>query len=198
LVTADKLASNGHYREALLELDRAIEFQPQLSRELAGKLAIMSSQLGDVPRAKSEFERALSQSPNDSNIMNDYGCFLASQGQLADAEMWYRKALIANHANKRAWNNLGLVLAKQGRAEESLSAFQHAVSQPEAFQNLGMALAKAGHTSQALAYLEKAHSLQPDSKPTELALRIVQRMHSEKNAHVSLAGHIEPAAEQLR
>ncbi len=60
-----------------------------------------------------------------------------------------------------AWINLGQVLARQGRTEESYQAFAHALRPAEAYSNLGVLLAKQGRTAEARRALQEAVTLDP-------------------------------------
>jgi predicted O-linked N-acetylglucosamine transferase (SPINDLY family) len=67
--------------------------------------------------------------PNKYVAIFNYGSLLQSMGQLTQAEARYRECLVVHPQLAQAAINLGLVLEKQGRAEEALQQWAQVVSQ---------------------------------------------------------------------
>ena len=67
--------------------------------------------------------------PNKYVVMFNYGSLLQSLGRLADAEAMYRECLVVHPQLAQAAINLGLVLEKQGKAEDALQQWAQVVSQ---------------------------------------------------------------------
>ncbi len=83
---------------------------------------------------------------------------LAQKGQFSSAEAVFRELLAESGDCGAAWNGLGVVLQRQGRAGEALAAYQRAVDTGygAAFGNLGAALIQLGRVDDAVAALRSA------------------------------------------
>jgi Tfp pilus assembly protein PilF len=161
LATAEKLAAEGHAREAILLYEKARRLDPQAAPYSAA-LARLYDMAGDPARAQAEFTAALAAAPRDVNLLNDFGCFHDRQGNLAEAERLFRQALSLDSGYVRAQINLGVTLVRQGRVEEAFQAFAPAVGPAAAHSNVGILLAKQGRHAEARRAVELALALQPD------------------------------------
>jgi tetratricopeptide (TPR) repeat protein len=99
----------------------------------------------------------------------------------ADAEAVYRQALGLKPDFREAHNNLGLVLAAQGKRPAAAAAFQAAIrlkpDDPLAHNNLGNVLADDGKMAEALASFERAIRHKPDLREAHYNLgRILHRL----------------------
>jgi Tfp pilus assembly protein PilF len=173
LTTGDTLEKQGHDREALLEYQRARQYDPQLPG-VARRLAVQYAKQGDMEHARSEFQAALQQQPRDADLLNDLGYFHYQMGEDAPAETAFRKALAINPNHQRAWVNLGKVLVRRGHYEESCEAFGHVVRPAQAAANVGILLAREGKVQEARQVLHKALALEPDLKAARLVLAKVE------------------------
>ena len=169
LATAQVLEKKGHEKEAVLEYQQARVHSPRLPG-VARRLAVLFDRLGDSEHARTEYVAALREQPQDADLLNDAGYFHYQQGETADAEKYLRQALALNARHQRAWVNLGKVLARQGRYEESCEAFGRVVRPAQAAANLGVLLAKEGKVVEARQVLHKALGLEPDLKAARLLL----------------------------
>lgn len=161
LTAAEQLAAEGHAREATLLYEKARGLDPRgtdYSRHLAG----LYDQQGDMARAGTEFHAALAASPNDPDLLNDFGCFLDRQGNYAEAEQLFYKALSADPQHQRAKVNLGINLGHQGRFQEAFDAFSAVVGPAAAHSNVGMLFARQGRREEALRAFQQALDLNPD------------------------------------
>src|ERR671926_50901 len=71
--------------EALAELKRAVEINPQRIESLMG-LARFYAQTGDVANAEATYQRALAVNANSALAHREYGVFLAQQHRNEQAE----------------------------------------------------------------------------------------------------------------
>jgi Tfp pilus assembly protein PilF len=105
------------------------------------RLAVVCERQGKSDEAEEHFRLALRQSPNDAELLCDFGYSLYLRGQFAEAESHLRGALKRVPTLARAHNNLGLVLARTGRVAESIPHFETAGgSSAEAHANAAFAL----------------------------------------------------------
>ncbi|MER3416615.1 MAG: hypothetical protein C4297_10435 [Gemmataceae bacterium] len=160
LKTAELLEQNGHEIEAIYQYERARHYDPRLTH-VARRLAVLYDRQGDHARAAHEYKKALELEPNNVELLNDYGYFQYQRGDWQEAEKWLRKALHVNPRYERAWVNLGMTLAMQGRYAESYEAFVKAVTPAQAHANLGFLLTTQGKWEEAKAAYRKALSLEP-------------------------------------
>ncbi|HEY3174209.1 MAG TPA: tetratricopeptide repeat protein [Candidatus Polarisedimenticolia bacterium] len=118
----------------------------------------------------------------------------------ADLETLWRDTLRKNPAAEMAHNNLGNVLAGQGRLDEAVTCYGEALRLDPAFTdahyNLGNALARQGKLDEALAHYAEALRLEPDSADSHNSLGIVldlKGQHDEALAHYTEALRLKPA-----
>jgi Tfp pilus assembly protein PilF len=169
LATAQALEQKGHESEAILEYRLAREKDPRLPG-VARRLAVLCDREGDAEHARQEYQAALREQPRDPDLLNDLACFHYHRGEGAEAEKYLRQALAISPEHKRAWGNLGKVLALEGKYEQSCEAFGHVVRPAQAAMNVGILLAKEGTVTEARQVLHKALRLEPDLKAARAVL----------------------------
>jgi protein O-mannosyl-transferase len=95
-------------------------------------------------------------------------------GPYRDVETLYRTNLAANPDSWMSHDNLGVVLAKEGRLDEALQHYQEALRLnprfPETYNNLGNAYALRGRRQDAREAYENALRLRPDFPEAEFNL----------------------------
>ena len=120
-------------------------------------------------------------------------------GMYSDAETLYRTTIARNDRSWMAHNNLGIVLANMGRADEAMVHYQKALeikpNHADAYYNLGHLLAKMGRTDEALAHYQKALELDPNHTKAHInlgGLLADAGRADEALAHYSKASEIAP------
>lgn len=107
----------------------------------------------------------LAKNPASWMAHNNLGLVLRGRGELAKAEMHYRKALELKPDYPEAWNNLGQVFDDRNELERAELCYRHALrlkpNFPEALNNLGAVLTATGQLAEAIALLESALALAP-------------------------------------
>lgn len=109
---------------------KARELDPR-SAFVHHRLAAVSDRLGDFQTAEYYYRLALEGAPTDPDLLNDLGYSYYLSGRLSAADAALRQCLQIAPQHARAHNNLGLVLARLGRADESLAEFQRAGASEE-------------------------------------------------------------------
>jgi Tfp pilus assembly protein PilF len=160
LQTAEALEKQGYAVEAIRQYESAREHDPNL-KPVARRLAVLYDKQGDPQRAEAEYTRALQEQSGDAELLNDCGYFHYRHEHLQVAENWLRNAVTINPNLACAWINLGQVLVRQGKIDESYQAFARVLRPAEAYSNLGVLLAKQGRTVEARSALQQAISLDP-------------------------------------
>jgi Tfp pilus assembly protein PilF len=185
---AQEFEINGYHAEAAIQYERARLFAPNPdilpeAKTIPRRLATLYSKLSKPREAQDEFEKALEIYPKDSKLWNDYGYFSYGLGEWNLAEEAFRKAVLLDETNERAYVNLGLTLAQQGRDEISLVYFQKALSPAKARCNLGLVQAQRGELEKARESLERALTEEPNLFDARDALALVNsRLSGEKNS----------------
>lgn len=129
----------------------------------------------DAAKAVSEFQAAQkSAGEKDSNLHLLYaklGESYDAAGKNDEAVESYQKAIAAKPDVAGYYNNLGNVLARQGKIEETKQAYQKAaeLDPPGAagyWRNMGIVLYNAGKMKEAIEPLKKATDIDPKSAQT--------------------------------
>jgi len=176
LVTmAEGLEKEGKDADAIAYYERARDLDPNVADRAARRLAVLYDRADEQAKAMHEFQEQLKKKPKDASLLNDMGYSLYNRGQWAEAENYLRRAVSQDKNHKPAWVNLGLALAQQGKDQEALEAFSHAVSTAEAYSNLGFVLAVQGKKPEAIAAYRRALELEPALKIAQAA---VQRLEA--------------------
>lgn len=168
---AEEMEKNGKDVDAILYYEKARELDPSLSDRASRRLAVLYDKADEQAKAMQEFQQQLAKKPKDAALLNDMGYSLYNRGQWAEAENHLRKALTADKNFKPAWVNLGLALAQQGKQQEALDAFTHAVTPAEAYSNIGFVLAVQGKKPEAIAAYKRALELEPALKIAQVAVQ---------------------------
>jgi len=111
------------------------------------------------------FERALESGQAGPGTLCDAGNAFLKAGRVKVAEVCYRRAARLDSRSARAWNNLGVVLARQDRTGEAILAYRKAAAvdprYTDAMLNLATALIQSGDQRGAAAWIRKVLKLEP-------------------------------------
>ena len=168
LATAVGLSKKDFYAEAAIQYEKARQYDPSL--EVSRPLAVLYARLGLTERASAEFALAIAAAPGDADLLNDAGYFYSARESWEEAETLLTRAVKANPAHAKAWNNLGLVLTRTDRAAEGYAAFARVLKPAEAAYNVGLLLAGQGEIPAARENLEKALALDPKLDDAKVVL----------------------------
>jgi Flp pilus assembly protein TadD len=108
-----------------------------LARVAAGRIAE-----GDL-----HYRQALALEPDHPDALNNHGVVASLEGDFAAAALWCRRALLLRQNYPAAYNNLGNALKDLGAIEDSIAAYDQAISltnSPEHRHNKSMAVLAAG------------------------------------------------------
>lgn len=116
--------------DAVPVLDQGLRIAPQYARLWSLKGAALD-QMEDYGPARQHYQRALSITPHDPNILANMGLSFALAGDPATAETWLRRAVALPGAGAGVRQNLALVLQLQGKTEAGEAMARSArLSQP--------------------------------------------------------------------
>jgi len=123
LQIARHLEQNGNHQAAIARYVQLTEAFPNDSDTLH-HLAILQDKHGDPSKSARNYLRALQLAPTNAELLCDYGYSRYIQGDVVQAEALLLRAVEIDANLRRGYNNLGLVLAAQGRNQEALTAFE--------------------------------------------------------------------------
>ena len=169
LAAAQELEKNGREIDAIAQYEKAREHNPRLT-QVSRRLAVLYDRQCDFQRALTEYRQALALAPHDADLLNDLGYCHYQRGDYVEAERWLRQATERNPKHQRAWVNLGLTLAWQGRYPESYDAFAKVVTPAQARANIGIVQAQQQRTAEAVQSLREALREDPDLRPVRAVL----------------------------
>lgn len=144
---------------------RAVIDSPTASVDAIVRAAEGLEQVRDPAGAARGYARALQIAGPNSRLAYLQGRSLSDAGDLAGAEQALRLSLALQRDSAPTHNELGIVLAEQGKPEAALAAFGNAVrldpKYAQAFNNLGNALRSLGRLQEAAAAFAQAARLRP-------------------------------------
>ena len=115
---------------ARTEVVRALRLNPEdpWAYLLLGNIALRFGD--DRTRALSYFRRAYRLAPDDLYILNSYGALCGREGDLAEAETLFERALTLDPGFPNARHGLALVYDRQGRSQDAEAQLRELFSRP--------------------------------------------------------------------
>jgi Flp pilus assembly protein TadD len=165
------LEQGGDLEQAQAAYLEALKQDPRRG-DACARLAVLHDRQAKWPESEEFYRRAHDLEGDSPGLLCNRGYSFYLQGRWEDAETSLRQAIALDPANQRAHNNLGLVLARSGRADEARAEFRRAgCSEAEAQTNLALALALEGSWDEARAHYDQALTLDPNSVQARRGLR---------------------------
>jgi tetratricopeptide (TPR) repeat protein len=119
-----------------------------------------------VAAARANCEAALTRAPDDAILHGHLAALKLTAGDLAGAAESERRELDLQPANSQAWQRLGMILSRQQKLEEAITAFQRAITLNPADvfhrQNLAQSFWQLGRREEAINQLRHALRQQPN------------------------------------
>jgi tetratricopeptide (TPR) repeat protein len=136
---------------------------------------------GYMTEAEHFLQLALHDDPDNSEALYGLGSIYLQQNKAADARATFERVIKLPQRYPgtlpNAWNNLGLLSAREGHTDEAIQQFQQALQlDPDHFialENLGNAYRQAKRWDDAKATLQRALQLNPDNAEANYALGMV-------------------------
>jgi Tfp pilus assembly protein PilF len=175
LTTAREMEAHGKPAAAIEQYERARKHAPT-EPGIAARLAVLYDRQGEPDRAAREYSLALKEDPTNADLWNDCAYFQLQRAEFVDAEISVRRALTLDPDHKRAWVTRGLVEAELERYDDAYTSFTRAVSPAAAHNNLGIILARQGKPELAGKHITEARRLDPTQKqPASVAQAVEAR-----------------------
>lgn len=146
--------------ELLLELHKK---HPKKA-EYVHRLANIYARMEKFSEADKYYALAQKLNPGNNDIYTDRGYAAMLEGDYSKAQQLLQEALDRKPNDTRASNNMGMVLAFQGKTDEALSYFRRSTSEAEALCNLAYVHVQRGEGDQAMRRYNQALSLDPSLK----------------------------------
>ena len=148
------------------------------------------------------YREGLSRDPSDSRLNNAYGLYLLRNGQIAESEQYFTKAierltwLSPNPYDGEPYLNLGFSLLYQGKDDKAYDAFYKATwnagQQASAFYQLACIASKRGAYEEAYEFVTRALvSNSRNIKARALSASLMIKMGNLQKAKTSLLENLE-------
>ena len=144
---------------------------------------------GYFEQAQLYFQQALQDNPDGAEALYSLGSAYLQQQKTGDARKCFER-VVELHTGypgtlPNAWNNLGILAAREGNADLAIQHFERALEiDPDhsvALQNLGNAYRQKKDWPQAKRALEKALALNPDDAETNYSLGMVYAQQNDSD-----------------
>ena len=122
-------SSGGDLDTAMAAYHEALKNDPHRA-DANQRLAVVHDRMGQFKESAGYYAKALAAAPGDAEIFCDKGYSLYLQRRWAEADVCLRQAIALKPRLARAHNNLGLLLAKDGKVDEALAEFRAAGLRP--------------------------------------------------------------------
>lgn len=155
------LLNKRDYEKARAHLVKAEASGAEISWRVYNSLGVISDLEKDYKQAISYYEKALTVQPEMPLILNNMGYSHYMSGDWDSAEKYYRQAVLNDEFFERAWRNLGLLYARQGKYEEAVNAFTQVEDLPEAYNDIGFICMLNGKYDISEAFFKRAIKLAP-------------------------------------
>lgn len=148
-------------------------------------LGIYHQNKGDAPQALNSYETAARLYPESLMPLINSSVLYSYVGNQTKAEENLKKVIELDPDNEAANLNLGLLLAEQGRLDESEKALKAALDanptgQPVAAKNLSVIVAQRGDVAGAVKYADIAYKARPDDSDYGYTLAYYQMQNGQK------------------
>jgi type IV pilus assembly protein PilF len=195
--------TRGNMNIALEELRLAVAADPNFATAY-GMYGLVYMELRENALAQSNFERAISLSPDDPDINHNYGWFLCQTGREGQSTEYFMRALrnplYATPA--RSWTTAGTCALRLGNVREAESYLLRALgldqNQPAALLQLAHVRYRQGSLDEARKLVARhAKLVETTAESLWLALRIERRL-GQRNVELSYANQLRRRFPQSR
>ena len=140
---------------------------------VAHALAVLYDRAAKTDAAHREYVAALAESPEDADVLCDYGYFLHCTGKIEEAEKMLRRGLAIDSNHRQSIINLAVVLATQRKYDESKSLFEKAIGPAAALHNIGMFKLRQDEATEGQQLIATAQQQDPSIAQAEAVLKHV-------------------------
>lgn len=160
----DELLTGEKYELAKFFYDEALKNNPKNAGAYAGLAAIYSGK-DDADNAIKNYETALVNDADLTELNAPLGVLYFQKGEIAKAETYLQKALATSPNNAETQFFVGLVRYKQNRDEEAIAAFKRSIeldpNNADVYYYLGEVLDRQNNDKEAIDAYQNAVRLNP-------------------------------------
>ena len=167
------LVQQGHLEEALLELQKAVDYDPKdgMAHFYMGRAL---RQQGQFAQALEEFQKTVTLDPTNELADYYYAVTLEQAGRLPESIAAFKKLLEVRPDDVVVEKDLGTLLIEAGRNDEAAVVLRKAIQDnpqyADAYYFLGVLQGKSGQLDEAIAQLQKAVDLKPETDEFQYVL----------------------------
>lgn len=192
LQTARLAEQRGMDVEAIAAYEKVRKLQPN-QPGVAHALAVLYDRGAMTDAAQREYNKALVESPDDADVLCDYGYFLYCIGDLHRAEQRLRQCLHIDSEHVQGATNLAVVLASGQHYDEAKTLFERAIGSAAAMHNIGLFKMRHGRSEEGRAMIAVAVEQDPSlSQPRRVLERIAR-----SSDQIDLLNKATAATEQI-
>ncbi len=155
------LQDSERWSEAVASYEKALELAPGKTR-IRSEMAVCLSELHDYDKAKLQFLRCLDETPNDSQLLIQWGEWLLSNGKANDTKAVLQRVLDMDPGNQDARFAMAKTLLMDGAARDAVLTLQQLHQEnpcSSAIQySLASALQASGMTEQAAEMYQQVNA----------------------------------------
>ncbi|MCP4888746.1 MAG: hypothetical protein GY904_19300 [Planctomycetaceae bacterium] len=140
---------------------------------VAHALAVLYDRSAMTDAAEREYQAAVIESPDDANVLCDYGYFLYCTGKTKQAEEMLRRSMNVDANHRQTKVNLAVVLATQQRYDEAKALFENAIGPAAALHNIGMFKLRHGNAVEGENMIAAAVEKDPSLSQSKAVLESV-------------------------
>jgi Tfp pilus assembly protein PilF len=182
---------------ALAAYEDAVKRDPSRC-DAALRAAMLLDQQGKFEESEEYYRKAEKAQPGSAKVACNRGYSLYLQKRWPEAEAALREALTRQADLRPAHNNLGLVLARTGRADEALGEFRKAgLDEADARVNLAFALTLQEAWPEARAQYAKALKADPSSTPAKQGLAELNALLARRERPAAPDSEVHRASAEL-
>ncbi|MFZ0960544.1 MAG: tetratricopeptide repeat protein [Terriglobia bacterium] len=189
------LDSQGDFKAALLEWQKAVDYDPKDGMARFYMAAALAQQ-GQLAQALEEFQKSVDLDPINASAYFYYAEALHRAGRLPESIEAYKKVLDIRPDDVVTEKSLAAVLIEAGRNDEAVEVLHSVLTLDpqlaEAHHLLGAVLATSGQLDEGIGQLQEAVAIQPEDFQFQYDLgRVLAARHSFADA----IPHFQKAAE---
>jgi tetratricopeptide (TPR) repeat protein len=124
-------------------------------------LGVLADLRNDFSQAEIFYRLAMRIDPRSALVQNSLGYSYYLGGKWPEAEQAYKRGISNDPSYKSLWRNYGLLLARMGRYEEAISAFEQVEKPAEASNDVGYVCLVAGKLEEAEQFFRTAIEQSP-------------------------------------
>lgn len=197
---------NGQWGKARQNLETAVQVAPKYHSSLIS-FAYYLQEVGENEQAELQYKTALRYSPNNGDLLNNYGVFLCRQDRFDEAQRAFANAIVQPrfYMLSGSYENAALCALKAGEKDEAKIWFKKAVAhepnRPLAtlwLASMEVANNQLNDARLRLFYLHKQYGYRPNTLLTMIELESKAKRPIELEKYASLLAKRFPESKEYR